>query len=243
VAYHDEGVFFDKVSLWYSAPPMISQYTVAYALTSILLLSVSAAPTFAQAQRPRVNAAAAFGGATLDGVRDGLPPAAGTLMGALRLSVGAPVGDVRLSAETEVNLSGPASGQRFVQPTHSELGRIDHQTRRDLLWSVLGGIEIWERHRVGSLHFSAGISRVTPIITAQSQRYPAQPGSDPSLDPNISYHATWAPTIGADVLARFGRLSVGPTYRWYDYLGNVSPYLVGRPKYTTFIGLTTVFHF
>ena len=160
---------------------MTSQRTVAVIATSVLLLCLSAAPTLAQVRSSGVEASAAFGGASLDGIPGGLPPAAGTIMGALRLSIGAPVRDVRLSAETELNMSGRVSGHRFVP------GGIDNQARRDLLWSILGGAEISERHGVGSLHVSAGISRVTPLITAH-----------PSLDPNISYHSTRAPTIRVD---------------------------------------------
>ncbi len=89
-------------------------------------------------------------------------------MGALRLSVGAPVGGVRLSAETEVNISGDARGKRYTMggPPATSVYR---ETRRDVWWSFLGGIQLWEPHRVGSVHVVAGMSYVKPVVAATAQ--------------------------------------------------------------------------
>jgi len=72
------------------------------ALLFTLALCAPARSAFSQSPTSGVDAVAAFGAGTLDGIAGGIPPGANTYMGAVRLSVGAPVRGLRLSAETEV---------------------------------------------------------------------------------------------------------------------------------------------
>jgi hypothetical protein len=208
-----------------------------------LALWAIATPAFSQLPVSGVQAAAAFGAGSLDGISGGIPPGAETYMGAVRISIGAPLGDLRLSAETEVSLSGRVTGKRYVQGTSSTPSLVERQGRRDMLWSILGGIEMWEPHKIGSLHVVGGMSRVTPLTTAETRLSSAAPGSDDRIDLDVSYHSTWAVTMGADLLLRFGRVSAGPTYRWSGYLGNVSPYEIGRPTRAALLGLAASYHF
>ena len=205
---------------------------------TLLLLCALPSLAFSQMQDARVEAGAAFGAGSLDGISGGIPPAAQTLMGAIRLSVGAPVRGVRVSAETEVNFSGASEGRG---PDSGDFV-MHRETRRDVLWSLLGGIQLWEPHRIFSVHVVAGMSHVKPLVAAATQTF-GKSGWGDWIDTDVSYHSTWAATLGADVSACFGRVSVGPSFRWYGYVSNPSPYEVGRPTRATLIGLAASYHF
>ncbi len=190
----------------------------------------------AQPSRGGVEAGVAFGGGSLDGIYRGTPPAGNPLVGSARLSVGAPVRAIRVSAETEVTFSGDTWGKQVLGGPPFVTYR---ERRREVWWSVLAGAEIWEPHHVGSLHVVGGMSYVDPIVEAATQ--PCCSGSWTNTD--ARYRSTWAATFGVDLLARFGRISIGPDFRWYGYVGNPSPHEVGRPTRATFLGLSTSYHF
>ena len=116
---------------------------------------------------------------------------------------------------------------------------VYRETRRDVWWSLLGGIQVWEPRRVGRVHLVAGMSYVKPVVATTAQTLDPKAGRGDWIDADVRYHSTWAATIGADLLARFGRVSVGPTFRWCGYLSNPSPYEIGRPTRATLLGLTT----
>jgi hypothetical protein len=208
-------------------------------LAATCTLLLCALPTLAFSQTPMsgVEAGAAFGAGSLDGISGGIPPAAETLIGAMRLSVGAPVRGIRVSAETEVNASGHARGR-----ASADRG-LYRETRRDVLWSLLGGIQVWEPHRIGSVHVVAGMSYIKPVVTAATQAFNSKTGWGDWIDADVSYHSTWAATVGMDLSARFGRVSAGPSFRWYGYMSNPSPYEIGRPTRATLIGLAASYHF
>jgi hypothetical protein len=221
------------------AAVMTAYHRRSLATTCTLLICALPTLAFSQTQMPRVEAGAAFGAGSLDGISGGIPPAAQTLMGAIRLSVGAPVRGVRVSAETEVNFSGASSGRG---PDSGNIFVLHRETRRDVLWSLLGGIQVWEPHRIGSVHVVAGLTYVRPVVAAATQTF-GKGGWGDWIDTDVSYHSTWAATLGADVSARFGRVSVGPSFRWYGYVSNPSPYEIGRPTRSTLLGLAASYHF
>ena len=181
----------------------------------------------------------ALGGGTFDGISGGIPPAGNTMFGAVRISAGAPIRRVRVSAETEVSFSGDSKGKR-LDPANTS---VQHrETRRDVWWSLLGGLQAWEPHGIGSVHIVAGMTLVKPVVAAETQTFENRTWGD-WIGTDVSYQSTWAATLGTDLFARFGRVSAGPTFRWFGYLGNPSPYEIGKPTRAIVFGLTASYKF
>ena len=203
---------------------------------TLLFLSVSPVVFAQPSTSGGVEAGATFGAGSVDGVQAGVPPSGNPLFGAARLSIGVPVRGIRVSGETEVTFSGDTTGKQLLGGPPFFTYR---ERRREVLWSVLAGAEVWEPHRVGSLHVVGGMSHVNPIVTAATQ--PCCSGA--WRDADAPYRSTWAATLGIDLRARFGRILVGPGFRWHGYLENPSPHEIGHPSRASFLGITASYHF
>jgi hypothetical protein len=214
-------------------------------LTVVALNGVMTTVVQGQESQNGVVIGAAFGGATLDGSRDGgVPPAGATLLSALRISVGRPVGAVRLSFETEINWTGAVDGKRLTTDSSSGLVTQFYERRRDALWSLLGGVQLWEPHRIASVHIVGGMSYVKPFVNTTSQTYSLATSSWTDTTPIASsYTHAWALSGGADFLFTFEDVAVGPTFRWHGYLQNPAPFESGPPTHAISIGLTAAYHF
>jgi hypothetical protein len=186
----------------------------------------------------------AFGAADASGTDGGLPPSIhGGAVGGIRISAGRAVHRVTLAAETEMNWTSEGHGETFPNRTTQFLDY--RESRRDFVWSGLGGVEIWELHHKLSVHAVGGISWVKPTVHASSRIWEgAQKGwSDWVAETNSGYTTTWAPTLGADVLFHFGDWSAGPSFRWYRYMSNISPHPSGSPTHLSSVVLTAGYHF
>jgi hypothetical protein len=157
-------------------------------------------------------------------------------MGSARLSIGAPVRGIRVSAETELTFSADTVGKQVLGGPPFNTYR---ERRRDVLWSLLAGAQVWEPHHVGSVHVVGGMSYVNPIVAAATQ--PCCSGGWTSTD--AGYRSTWAATLGVDLLGTWGSVSVGPGFRWFGYTGNPSPHEIGRPTRASLLGMTVSYHF
>jgi hypothetical protein len=193
-------------------------------------------PLYAQQNDTSVSVGAAFGSLSLDGIAGGVPPAVNWIGGGLTIGVGRRVQGVRLSVAGEVQWSGRGTGDRQFS-VGTSVGEY-RERRRDVLTSILAGIEMWEPHRVASLHVVAGLSYVRPMVRAATRTITSA-GAGDWTDTDVNYRGSMAPTIGADLWLTWGPVSAGPTYRWSAYARNVSPYDVGKPTQAVMFGFST----
>ena len=196
---------------------------------------------FAAAQSPSaigIRVVGAFGAADAKRVAN-LPSTPGELVGGMRISAGKAFRRVTVSAETEMNVTSIGHGETFPD-LRTQFAKYS-ESRRDLLWSGLGGLEIWEGHRKVSAHFVAGISWVKPTLHAYSKTYDVAHKTWGDAVAQDDSSTTWAPTAGADLLFHFGDWAAGPSFRWYDYKSSISPY--ASPTNLKTVVLTAGYHF
>ena len=187
--------------------------------------------SFAAAQSPSAigfRVVGAFGAADANGAT------LGEMVGGIRISAGRAVRRVTLAAETEMNWTSRGHVQATLPNPYREFA----ESRRDFVWSGLGGLEVWEPHRKLSVHVVGGISWVKPTARASVRTADVTGWSD-WVAQNVT--TTWAPTAGADVLFHFGDLSAGPSFRWYHYGSSTSPSL--SPTDLRTVVLTFGYHF